>query len=165
MVMAQRAMMEDQFRHQQAQHALAMQRMDPAFLREQERMKSLETEFQKATINVEAEAWVLSTLTQKNEAVMEDKFEENKLAFEEEQARIKSATSNMLNIMSEDEDPRFKNSQFLNFIKRINQGELVISGQEITETKPDLEGAWNASENINDMQTGNLENAFKKQKE
>lgn len=53
---------------------------------------------------------------------MENKFDESKVEFEEEQARIKAATSNMLNTMMEDEDPRFKNSQFLHFIKRINDG-------------------------------------------
>jgi hypothetical protein len=51
---------------------------------------------------------------------------------DEEQMRIKNATSSMLNVMMEDEDPRFKNSQFLHFLKRINQGDLVIKGQEIT---------------------------------
>jgi hypothetical protein len=56
--MAQRAMMEQQLHHQQAQHALAMQRMDPVFQQEQEKMKQLETAFQKATIEAEAEAWV-----------------------------------------------------------------------------------------------------------
>jgi hypothetical protein len=33
----------------------------------------------------------------------------------------------MLNAMMEDEDPRFKNSQFLHFLKRVNNGELVVN--------------------------------------
>lgn len=69
---------------------------------------------------------------------MEEKFQESEVSFEEEQSRIKAATSNMLNVMMEDEDPRFKNSQFLNFIKRVNTGDLLIKGQELVEVKPDL---------------------------
>ena len=45
-----------------------------------------------------------------------------------------------------DPDPRFQNSQFLHFLKRIQKGEVVIEGKEIKEVKPDtqtMENAWN----------------------
>jgi hypothetical protein len=43
----------------------------------------------------------------------------------------------MLSVMMNDTDPIFQNSQFLHFLKRIQKGELVIHGKEITEVKPD----------------------------
>lgn len=43
-----------------------------------------------------------------------------------------------------DPDPRFQNSQFINFLKRIKKGELVIHGKEITEVKPDSVSMENA---------------------
>lgn len=35
----------------------------------------------------------------------------------------------MLGVMMNDPDPRFQNSQFFNFLRRIKQGELVIHGK------------------------------------
>jgi len=41
--------------------------------------------------------------------------------------------------MMNDADPRFQNSQFLHFLKRIQKGDLVIEGKELKEIKPDTE--------------------------
>ena len=41
----------------------------------------------------------------------------------------------MLAVMMEDEDPRFKNSSFLKFLRKINEGKVIISGKEITEVE------------------------------
>lgn len=52
----------------------------------------------------------------------------------------------MLEVMMNDPDPRFQNSQFLHFLKRIQKGEIVIEGKEIKEVQPDnesMEKAWN----------------------
>lgn len=38
-----------------------------------------------------------------------------------------------------DPDPRFQNSQFLHFLKRIQKGDLVIEGKELKEVNPDTE--------------------------
>lgn len=57
----------------------------------------------------------------------------------------------MLNVMMNDPDPRFQNSQFLHFLKRIQNGELVIEGKELKETKPDevlMEKSWDMAEKI-----------------
>lgn len=77
----------------------------------------------------------------------------------------------MLNVMMDDEDPRFKNSQFLHFLKRINRGDLVIKGQEITEVKADTESKWSPEENLVDAKPASeadmklMEEAFEKAKD
>lgn len=85
--------------------------------------------------------------------------------------RIKNATSSMLNVMMEDEDPRFKNSQFLHFLKRINQGDLVIKGQEITQVRADTENKWSTEESLIEAKPASetdmklMEDAFEKAKD
>ena len=37
-----------------------------------------------------------------------------------------NSSSSMLNVMMNDPDPRFQNSQFLNFLKRIQNKEVII---------------------------------------
>ena len=60
----------------------------------------------------------------------------------------------MMNLMSNDLDPKFKNSKFLSFLKNLNTGELRIEGKtllnaqgQIRDTPAliaayDLESAW-----------------------
>lgn len=60
---------------------------------------------------------------------MENTFEEAKISKEEEQKNILDSSSSMLEVMMNDPDPRFQNSQFLHFLKRIQQGEIVIEGK------------------------------------
>lgn len=76
----------------------------------------------------------------------------------------------MLEVMMNDPDPRFQNSQFLHFLKRIQKGELVIEGKEIRQTKPDIEAmdkAWNEAQLIHQSNMASLDPAFiaAKQKE
>ena len=62
-----------------------------------------------------------------------------------------------------DPDPRFQNSQFLSFLKRIQKGEIVIEGKEIRQTKPDteaMEKAWSSAEAIHRSNLANLDPAF-----
>jgi hypothetical protein len=56
-------------------------------------------------------------------------FDQAKLSYEQEQANILNSSSSMLDVMMNDPDPRFQNSQFLHFLKRIQKGELVIEGK------------------------------------
>ena len=52
-----------------------------------------------------------------------------------------------------DPDPRFQNSQFLHFLKRIQDKEIIIEGKEIREVKPDMktmENAWGQAEKIHE---------------
>ena len=60
---------------------------------------------------------------------MEKGFAEAKLSKEEEQKNILDSSSSMLEVMMNDPDPRFKNSQFLHFLKRIQKGDVVIEGK------------------------------------
>ncbi len=48
-----------------------------------------------------------------------------------------NATNNLMEIMQNDPDPKFKNSKFLHFLSRIQKGELEIKGKELIEHKPD----------------------------
>ena len=45
---------------------------------------------------------------------------------EEEQANIMNSSGSMLETMMNDPDPRFQNSQFLHFLKRIQDKEIII---------------------------------------
>jgi len=40
-----------------------------------------------------------------------------------------NSSESMLDVMMNDPDPRFQNSQFLHFLKRIQKGEIVIEGK------------------------------------
>jgi hypothetical protein len=60
---------------------------------------------------------------------MDTAFEGAKLSYEDEQANILTSSNSMLEVMMSDPDPRFQNSQFLHFLKRIQKGELVIEGK------------------------------------
>ncbi len=67
-----------------------------------------------------------------------------------------------------DADPRFQNSQFLHFLKRIQKGDLVIEGKELKEIKPDTESmqmAWNQAELIHQSNLANLDPALQEAKQ
>ena len=40
-----------------------------------------------------------------------------------------NSSESMLEVMMNDPDPRFQNSQFLGFLKRIQKGDVVIEGK------------------------------------
>ena len=65
---------------------------------------------------------------------MEEAFQKE-LKTEDEQTRIKNAASSMLDAMMDDPDPRFKNSQFLHFLKKINAGDVAIENNELVHKK------------------------------
>lgn len=62
---------------------------------------------------------------------MEDAFKSAELTYDQEQNNILNSSSSMLDVMMNDPDPRFQNSQFLNFLKRIQKGDVVITGKQI----------------------------------
>ena len=68
---------------------------------------------------------------------MEKGFQDAKISKEEEQKNILNSSQSMLEVMMNDPDPRFQNSQFLHFLKRIQKGEVVIQGKDIKAVKPD----------------------------
>ncbi len=55
----------------------------------------------------------------RNEMEMNKAFETATVSKEDEQNSIMNSTSQMLDVMLNDTDPRFQNSQFLHFLKRI----------------------------------------------
>ena len=94
---------------------------------------------------------------------MNEQFDASKLAVEDEQRNILNSSNSMLEVMMNDPDPRFQNSEFLHFLKRINKGELVIQGKEIKEVKEDtetLDKAWNEAELIHQSNQAMLDPAF-----
>lgn len=62
---------------------------------------------------------------------MNGNFDKAKLSVEEEQKNIMNSSGSMLEVMMNDPDPRFQNSQFLHFLKRIQKGDVVIEGKQM----------------------------------
>lgn len=60
---------------------------------------------------------------------------------------IKEVSGNMIELMSQDPDPKFQNSQFLQFLAKLKSGEYAIKDKQLI-VNPEI-------------QTQNLENAFK----
>lgn len=69
----------------------------------------------------------------------------------------------MLDVMMNDPDPRFQNSEFLQFLKKVKTGELIIEGKELRAGKPEelMEGNWNKAEQQYEHQMNLLDNSFK----
>lgn len=62
-----------------------------------------------------------------------------------------NSTGQMLDVMLNDTDPRFQNSQFLGFLKRIRNKEVIIEGKEIREVSLNeamMESAWKEGEKM-----------------
>jgi peroxin-5 len=65
---------------------------------------------------------------------------------------VKEAASDMMQMMANDPDPKFQNSKFLSFLKKINDGNLTIVNKqlldkdgasvEVPALEADLENAW-----------------------
>jgi len=64
-----------------------------------------------------------------NELKMEEGFNQAEVSKKDEQASIQNSTDQMLDVMLNDSDPRFQNSQFLGFLKRIRNKEVIIEGK------------------------------------
>jgi hypothetical protein len=60
---------------------------------------------------------------------MENAFENAELTYDQEQKNILNSSESMMNVMMSDPDPRFQNSKFIHFLKRIKNGEVVIHGK------------------------------------
>lgn len=98
---------------------------------------------------------------------MENGFTQAKISKEQEQKNIHDSSESMLEVMMNDPDPRFQNSQFLHFLKRINKGQVVIEGKEIREVQPDvaaMENAWNEAELIQKSNEANMDPTFQEAK-
>ena len=61
--------------------------------------------------------------------IMNKEHDAASISKEEEQASIMNSSGSMLEVMMNDPDPRFQNSQFLHFLKRIQNKEVVIEGK------------------------------------
>lgn len=130
--------------HQQNAMIMQQQGWQRAHEEKANEERQMQHQFEQMRLQNEGENWA-------NELSMENGFAEAKVSKEEEQRNIANSSSSMLNVMMSDPDPRFQNSQFLHFLKRIEGGEIVIEGKEIKEVKPDtitMENAWNEAELI-----------------
>jgi peroxin-5 len=76
---------------------------------------AMQQQFENASLQHEANSWT-------NEKIMEDQHSHAKVSFEEEQKSILNSSSSMLDVMMNDPDPRFQNSEFLGFLKKIQNG-------------------------------------------
>jgi hypothetical protein len=50
-----------------------------------------------------------------------------------EAAPITQVSSNMVEVLQSSEDPKHRNSEFLKFLKQLNQGALNIEGDKLVE--------------------------------
>ena len=46
---------------------------------------------------------------------------------------MQQASSNMVEVLQNSEDPKHRNSEFLKFLKQLNQGALNIEGDKLVE--------------------------------
>lgn len=157
--------MHEQYKNAMAhqQHMMMLQQKEWEQSHEEMKLQQwrMQQEFEQISLSQEAEKW-------KNELAMENGFQEAKVSREEEQNNILNSSSSMLEVMMNDPDPRFQNSQFLHFLKRIQKGEVVIEGKEIREVQPDNEGmekAWNEAELIHQSNLANLDPTFQEAKQ
>ena len=68
---------------------------------------------------------------------MEDVYEQEEskeLQKEVEQEIIKDSATSIIELMQNDQDPKFKQSKFLAFLRNIQDGKIVIEGDQIRET-------------------------------
>lgn len=140
-------MMGKQFTEHEQQQEMRMREMqqlhEMQWMQAQEQMKAQQMmmgeQFEQAKMLQEAQQW-------RNDLMMNKAHEHAVVSKEEEQASIMNSSGSMLEVMMNDPDPRFQNSQFLHFLKRIQNKEIIIEGKEIHEVKPDngqtMEDAW-----------------------
>ena len=105
----------------------------------------------------EAESWA-------NTMNMEKGYKEAEVTKEQQQQNIQNSTASMLDVMMNDPDPRFKNSEFLHFLRRIENQEIIIEGKTIREVKPDekmMENAWTEAEKMQSQNMEKMETGFK----
>lgn len=79
-------------------------------------------QFENIKLQQDAEHW-------QNELLMQDAFKNAEITYDQEQKNILNSSQSMLNVMMNDPDPRFQNSQFLHFLRRIQDGDVVIHGK------------------------------------
>jgi peroxin-5 len=136
-------MMVGQFDKGREQYEMEMARMqEMGWMQAQQEMAAREIamgqQFEQARMMEEANRW-------QNEMAMNKQHEEISISKEDEQRSIMNSTNQMLDLMLNDTDPRFQNSQFLQFLKQIRNKEIVIEGKEIRETgskEAAMERAW-----------------------
>jgi len=141
-------MMQQQWDKEQAIYRQQMME----FAKNRENMwKDAEQKAYEEAIMQESKAWMEDyvKLENQNEKALEDAFdaadkEVDKELYEQE--AMKEMSANMMETMLQDPDPKFQNSQFLQFLGKIKSGEFTIKDKQLI---------------VNPMaQTENLENAF-----
>ena len=105
----------------------------------EEMLKLQEFENQKAwesaNAQYNAEQWVEEL--HMNEVYQNSQNEvERKIDPETEQQTIKKAAFDMIDVMKNDPDPKFKNSKFLEFLMKVNTGEYKIQNNELIVKDP-----------------------------
>eukprot|EP01016_Furgasonia_blochmanni_P050659 TRINITY_DN785_c0_g8_i1.p1 TRINITY_DN785_c0_g8~~TRINITY_DN785_c0_g8_i1.p1 ORF type:complete len:741 (-),score=247.46 TRINITY_DN785_c0_g8_i1:79-1968(-) len=108
---------------------------------EQERIwKESERLAKEAALQKEAEVFANELLDDHHKELMGEAFGDAEKGVDEggnEQENIKRAANDMIEVMMNDPDPKFRNSKFLQFLKKIDTGEYKIENNEllVDETK------------------------------
>jgi peroxin-5 len=87
-----------------------------------------------AEIDKQANEWAQSFTEQHAEEIMQSAFEKGEnevLSKDAENEAMKGMASDMIDVMLHDPDPKFKNSQFLQFLGKLQSGEYKIENNEL----------------------------------
>jgi peroxin-5 len=165
MAMMEQAFIEGKL-HEEAmmQHHLAMEQQWKAQM-EHEMMKDWSKEF------------IQNDVLAAREKVFNEAFDQAKQEVESKEKNNQEATGGLISLMMNDPDPKFQNSKFLDFLKKVNTGEFEVREDNTlihhpekakVELKADIETTMNAAfaqsvkkeEEMGDKITG-METAFR----
>lgn len=74
------------------------------------------------------------------EGMMNQAFDQAKQKVEQQEQSGKEATGGLISMMMSDPDPKFKNSKFLDFLKRVHTGEYEIKDDNTMLHHPEKAG-------------------------
>ncbi|GMH42267.1 hypothetical protein BSKO_10186 [Bryopsis sp. KO-2023] len=83
--------------------------------------------------NPQSEAWA-SDFRKETEAQAASSKPEN--TGENQQKNAEDVSAALIEQMSKDPDPKFRNSKFLQFVSKMSRGEIIVEGNEVVEVVP-----------------------------
>ena len=94
---------------------------------------------------------------------MNEAFEDSQRKVQEQEV-VSKATGDMIEVMNNDPDPKFKNSKFLSFLREIDRGDIKVEGNELvfSEHSKGMEKEFQeAQKEIDQEEEAKLESAWK----
>lgn len=111
---------------------------------------AMETAWAKAAASAPAQpmdaAWKEATAGEQWAEEFRAEQEQQRMAgtSEHDMAATRRTTAEMVNVLSQNDDPRFQNSEFLSFMKQVSSGDVTFKGNEVVagEGSQGLQDAW-----------------------